>query len=67
MGRWKKDADNWLVNARGADHDGNLASAQYVLHKVDDNNYTWKSTKRFSQGKSLPDTQEILVMRRDPK
>jgi hypothetical protein len=55
------------VNARGADHDGNLASAQYVLHKVDDNNYTWKSTKRFSQGKSLPDTQEILVMRRDPK
>lgn len=67
MGRWKKDADNWLVSARGSDHDGTLASAQYVLHKIDDNNYTWKSTKRFSQGKSLPDTQEILVMRRDPK
>ncbi|MBP9807270.1 nuclear transport factor 2 family protein [bacterium] len=65
MGRWKKDGDSWLVNARGSDHEGSLARAQYILHKVDDNNYTWKSTKRFSQGKSLPDTQEILVMRRD--
>lgn len=67
MGRWKRDGDNWLVNARGADHEGTLASAQYILHKVDDNSYTWKSTKRFSEGKSLPDTQEILVMRRDEK
>jgi uncharacterized protein (TIGR02246 family) len=66
MGRWKRDGDSWLVSARGSDHEGTFARAQYILHKVDDNNYTWKSTKRFSEGKSLPDTQEILVMRRDP-
>ncbi|MFA6210372.1 MAG: SgcJ/EcaC family oxidoreductase [Candidatus Obscuribacterales bacterium] len=67
MGRWKKDGDNWIVSARGSDHDGTLASAHYILHKVDDNSYTWKSTKRFAEGKNLPDSQEILVMRRDQK
>lgn len=67
MGRWKRDGDNWLVSARGSDREGLHARAQYILHKVDDNNYTWKSTKRFSQGNSLPDTQEIVVMRRDSK
>ncbi|CAN5309614.1 hypothetical protein BH11CYA1_BH11CYA1_46010 [soil metagenome] len=67
VGRWRKESDSWLVNARGSDHEGSLASAQYILHKVDDNSYTWKSTKRFSDGKTLPDSQEILVMRRDSK
>jgi hypothetical protein len=30
MGRWKRDGDSWLVSARGSDHEGTFARAQYI-------------------------------------
>lgn len=64
FGRWQKSGDNWIVNARGTDAGGISAGAQYILHKVNDDSYSWKSTKRFSNHKALPDSGEILLLRR---
>ncbi len=63
-GRWIKNGDSWTVNARGTEHSGASAAAQYNLHKIDDNSYTWKSTKRSVAGKAMPETQETLTMSR---
>ncbi len=63
-GRWSKDGDGWTVNARGTERSGASAAAQYNLHKIDDNSYTWRSTKRTVAGQSMPESQETLTMSR---
>jgi uncharacterized protein (TIGR02246 family) len=64
FGRWQKSGENWLVNARGTDAAGISAGAQYILHKVNDDSYSWKSTRRYAASKSLPDSAEVLLLRR---
>lgn len=63
-GRWSKSGDGWMINARGTESSGASAAAQYSLHKLDDNTYTWKAIKRSAAGKAVADTQETLTLRR---
>jgi hypothetical protein len=60
---WKKDGADWIVKSISGQLSGKKGMAKYRLHKIDDNNFTWKSTMRSFDGKRLPDTAEVTVTR----
>lgn len=60
---WKKDGSDWIVKSIAAQLSGKKGTAKYRLHKIDDNNFTWKSTMRTFDGKRIPDTSIVTVSR----
>ena len=42
-------------------------TAVNVLTKLDENAYSWQSVQRTAGGVSLPDTEEIILKRRETK
>lgn len=60
---WKKDDADWIVKSIAAQPSGKKGMAKYRLHRIDDNNFTWKSTMRSFDGKRIPDTTEVTVTR----
>jgi uncharacterized protein (TIGR02246 family) len=60
---WVKDGQNWVLSANSVQSDGSLGRATYVMHKVDNNGFTWQSTKRSIDGRPLPDTLPIVANR----
>jgi uncharacterized protein (TIGR02246 family) len=61
---WSTDGDNRLVSkATTTLPDGTKVSATNVVTRVDAGHFTWQSTKRTADGKSLPDTPAVKMKR----
>lgn len=60
---WSRDGQNWVLRAWSVQPDGSRATAQYIFHPLDANAFTWRSCNRTMDGKPLPDTREIRVVR----
>lgn len=66
-GKWLRDGQSWIVSATSVEPDGTVGSAIYTLRKLNDNSFTWRSTRRSLAGRPLPNTQEIIVTRQETK
>jgi len=62
-GKWLRDGKSWIKNANSVEVDGTVSSGIYIIKKIDDNHFTWRSIGRNLDGKTLVDTPEIPVTR----
>ena len=62
-GKWLRDGQSWIKNANSVEADGTVSSGIYIIKKIDDNHFTWRSTGRNLDGQTLIDTPEIPVTR----
>ncbi len=60
---WSKRGDDWIISAKGTLADGGRGSAVNIIHRIDDNSYTWSSTNRDVDGQMLPDVSDIKMVR----
>ena len=63
-GAWTRDGSRWFVRQTGVLADGQTTSATNILTKLNDNEFTWQSVHREAGGKILPNTNEIMVIRK---
>jgi hypothetical protein len=54
---------HWLIQASNVLPDGSRSTADNVLTKVDDNQFTWESQNRTLDGESQPSVPKIVVHR----
>jgi hypothetical protein len=64
---WKQEGNDLLIKSIAGHPSGKKGMAKYHLHKIDDNSFSWKSTGRMFDGKRLPDTSEVIVVRAQEK
>jgi uncharacterized protein (TIGR02246 family) len=62
-GTWSRQANRWMVEFSQVLPDGRVASARNIYTRIDDDTYTWKSTRREVDGEPLPDIAEVTVVR----
>ena len=60
---WVYDGDDWLIRASNVLPDGSRSTAENLLTKVDDNNFTWQSQNRTLNGEPQPALDTIEVRR----
>ncbi len=60
---WSHRGDDWIISAKGTLADGGRGSAVNIIHKIDDNSYTWSSTNRDVDGEMLPDVDDVKMVR----
>ena len=60
---WSYDDGHWLLRASNVLPDGSRSTAENVLTKVDDNQFTWESRNRTVDGGSQPPVSEVVVHR----
>jgi len=60
---WSKRGDEWIISAKGTLADGGRGSAVNIIHRTDDNTYTWSSTNRDVDGQMLPDVDDVQMVR----
>jgi uncharacterized protein (TIGR02246 family) len=56
-GLWRRNGNSWACDATGVLPDGNFGSALNTVKYVDDNSFTWHSTRREADGEPLPDIE----------
>jgi uncharacterized protein (TIGR02246 family) len=61
--QWHRDGNRWVVTATGLSADGKETSAEYVLSRIDNNNFTWRVINRTVGGQALPETVPIKLTR----
>ena len=66
-GYWHRDGDRWLVKLHGVSADGRTGSATQIHTRLNDHSRTWSAVDRLLGGESLPDIEEITVVRAAPK
>jgi uncharacterized protein (TIGR02246 family) len=62
-GAWQPQPGGWQAEVRGRMPDGTPTTAVNRLTRLDDNAYVWQSTQRSVGGRSLPDTDEVVIKR----
>ncbi len=60
---WTKEGENWTLRAHSIQQDGSTGQATYILHKLNNDSFTWQSVRRSIDGSSLPDTPEVKLLR----
>jgi uncharacterized protein (TIGR02246 family) len=60
---WKQDGDRWVIRASQVLGGGERASAINVLTRIDEDQFTWRSTAREVDGELLPDLGVFTVVR----
>jgi len=60
---WSRDGQSWVRRAHIVQPDGKRGTALYVLHPLDKDTFTWRSTRRTLDGMRMPDTVDIKVSR----
>jgi uncharacterized protein (TIGR02246 family) len=61
---WSYDDGHWLIRASNVLSDGSRSTAENVLTKVDDNQFTWESQNRTLDGESQPPPVPKVVVHR---
>jgi uncharacterized protein (TIGR02246 family) len=61
--QWLRDGNRWLINATGLTGDGKSTSAEYILSRIDNNNFTWRAVNRMLGDQSIPDSLPIKLTR----
>ncbi|HTQ41091.1 MAG TPA: SgcJ/EcaC family oxidoreductase [Pirellulales bacterium] len=61
--QWQRDGNRWVINATGLTSDGQDLAAEFILTRIDNNNFTWRSVNRLVGGQPLPDTVPIKLTR----
>ena len=62
-GSWSRDGNQWLVDATVVLPDGGRLTATNILTKIDNDTFTWQSTKRKLDDADLPDAPPVKVTR----
>ncbi len=62
-GTWRQRGDDWIILAKGTLPDGGRATAVNMIHRVDDNSFTWSSVNRDVDGEMLPDIEDVKMVR----
>jgi uncharacterized protein (TIGR02246 family) len=65
QGCWTRDEDRWTVQSTHVLPDGRKAKATRVITRIDDDTFTLKSVDREVDGESLPDVDEVKVVRKN--
>lgn len=65
-GFWTREGERWVVKDSGVLADGRVVSATRVLTQVGPDAATWASYDRSLDGESLPDVEEIRLVRKPP-
>jgi uncharacterized protein (TIGR02246 family) len=65
MGVWTRNQQGWSIESTGYLPDGTVTRATNVLSRLDDNSLRWKSTKRMIGDAQMPDTEEIVLKRKE--
>jgi uncharacterized protein (TIGR02246 family) len=60
---WAYNGGHWLIRASNVLPDGSRSTAEHVLTKVDDHQFTWESQNRTLDGESQPSVPKIVVHR----
>jgi len=60
---WSYDDAHWLLRASSVLPDGSRSTAENVLTKVDDNQFTWESQNRTLDGESQTPVPKVVVHR----
>jgi len=63
-GTWSKKDNSWIVKFSQVLPDGRKASATNIYTFVDANAITWKSIGRKVDGESLPNVEEVKIVRK---
>ena len=63
-GRWTREGNRWSVQSTHVLPDGRKGKATRVITRVDDDAFTLKSVDREVDGESLPDVDEVKVVRK---
>jgi uncharacterized protein (TIGR02246 family) len=64
IGIWTPRERGWSAELRGMTGDGTSTTAVNLLTRLDDNTYVWQSIQRTIGGRTLPDTDEVVLKRR---
>lgn len=62
-GTWSRDGDTWSEKATSVQPDAKVAHALYIIHRIDDNRFTWRSCNRSIDGRPMSDSQELILIR----
>ena len=62
-GTWKQDGDRWVIRTSQVLGGGERASAINIITRIDDDQFTWRSTAREVDGQLLPDLGVYTVVR----
>lgn len=62
-GIWRRAGNQWTVEFKSTQNDGSQGSAVNVYTFVDDQTFKWKSVDRQVDGESLPDIEEVTIIR----
>jgi uncharacterized protein (TIGR02246 family) len=60
---WSYDSGHWLIRASNVLPDGSRSTAENLLTRVDDNQFTWESQNRTLDGESQPPVPKVVVHR----
>jgi uncharacterized protein (TIGR02246 family) len=66
-GFWSREGDRWVIKTSGVLRDGRTASASNVLTRHGADTIKWTSTDRTLGAEILPDTEEIVLVRKPPR
>ncbi len=64
---WSKKDDRWVVKCTGTLADGKKMSSVNIIRPIDPNRIGFQSTARDFGGRLEPNTEEIIVVRKQPK
>ena len=60
---WSYGHGHWLIRASNVLPDGSRSTAENVLTKIDDDQFTWESQNRTLDGESQPPVSKVVVHR----
>ena len=61
---WTQEGDRWISNVKATLPDGRTAASVYIMTKLDDDSFTWKSVSREVGGEILPNVDPVTVVRK---
>jgi uncharacterized protein (TIGR02246 family) len=64
---WSKQDGRWVVKCTGTLPDGKKMSSVNYIRPIDANRIGWQSTQRDIGGRLQPNTEEMVVVRKQPK
>jgi uncharacterized protein (TIGR02246 family) len=61
--QWHRDGSQWVLQATGMTADGTDTTGEYVLGRLDNNNFTWRAVNRMLGDQPVPDTVPVKLTR----